>query len=104
MASFHLTIVTPVGAHYDGEAEFLVAPGKEGSLGILAHHAPIIACLQSGVMSVTDSDGVSWFAVGPGVLEVSMGDGVTVLVDRAWPADSKSAAKEFVAAEYRDDD
>ena len=101
MASFHLTIVTPVGTRFDGEAEALVAPGEEGSLGILAHHAPMIVGLEPGVLSVNDGSTISWFAMGPGVLEVTIDNVVTVLADTATAADSEQAAKESVATEYK---
>ena len=100
MATYHLSIVTPAGTRFDGDAEALVAPGEEGYVGVLADHAPMIAGLKPGPLSVTDGSGANWFACGPGVLEVSMGNEVTLLVDEAWPADSENDAKEHVAREY----
>ena len=100
-AAYHLTILTPAGTRFNGNAEAMVAHGKEGFVGVLAGHAPMISGLHPGPLSVTTESGTSWFACGPGVLEASMGNEVTVLVDEAWPVDSEEEAKEKVEAEYR---
>jgi F-type H+-transporting ATPase subunit epsilon len=66
---------------FEAEVESLVAPGSEGSLGVLAHHAPLITELAAGVLRLRLSDGTSQaFRINGGLLEVG-GNRATVLAD-----------------------
>ena len=56
-ALFHVNIVLPDKIAYDGEASSLVVPAALGYLGVLAHHAPIIAQLKPGKITLRDSSG-----------------------------------------------
>lgn len=94
MSTYSLTIVTPAGTVFDGAVESLVAPGEEGMLGVLSHHAPMVAGLRPGVLSVTpEARSVLYFAVGVGVLEVSAANEVVVLADSADPAGTREEAE-----------
>src|SRR5204862_8014878 len=65
----------------------LEAPGPEGYLGILAHHAPLITPLRPGRLDVRDTEGVeSSYAVSGGFLGVSA-NRATVLADTAERVD-----------------
>lgn len=97
MADFHLSIVTPAGKAFDGFVQAVTAPGELGSFGVLNHHAPMIVGLTSGVMTVTDASGVTPYAVGVGVFEVSLGSEVTVLVDHARKVADQEEAAELIA-------
>jgi F-type H+-transporting ATPase subunit epsilon len=44
--TFSLSVVTPEGSAFDGEAERLVVPGAAGEIGVLARHAPLVAMLR----------------------------------------------------------
>jgi F-type H+-transporting ATPase subunit epsilon len=104
MATFSLTIVTPAGNPFDGEAAALSAPGEEGSFGVLAHHAPMIAGLRAGILSVTPEPGAppSFFVTGEGVLEVKLDGSVVILADKAEPAPTLDAAKTALAEDTAD--
>ena len=83
---YDLTVLAPDHTLFRGRVRSLVAPGSEGSFGILARHAPLVAQLGDGVLSVTGENGeMSHFAVHFGFLEVEP-DGVTVLADTAEAA------------------
>jgi F-type H+-transporting ATPase subunit epsilon len=82
MSLFHISIVTPRGEILAGETESLVVPGEEGYLGILAGHAPMIAALRAGVLTLRTGDQNTYYAVDQGVLEVA-NDRALVLVDEA---------------------
>ena len=45
---FDVSLVTPDGPAYEGEAELIVVPGQAGDIGVLARHAPLIATLKAG--------------------------------------------------------
>ena len=48
MSSIRLDIVTAERVVYSEEVDVVVAPGVEGQLGILPHHAPLMTALQEG--------------------------------------------------------
>ncbi len=57
-------------------------PGREGYLGILPGHAPLLALLKTGVLSYRKSGGSQAFAVSAGFAQIE-GDRVSVLADSA---------------------
>jgi F-type H+-transporting ATPase subunit epsilon len=87
--TFNLAIYTPEGEAFNGVVESLEAPGLQGRFGVLAHHAPMIAALQSGVLRARPGGGGRnlCFVTGEGTLEINGGN-VTVLTDAASASDS----------------
>ena len=82
---FDVSLVTPDGPAYEGEAEMIVVPGEAGEIGVLARHAPLVALLKAGstrVYSNFDADEVEEFATGPGFFQVQL-DRAIALVDDA---------------------
>ena len=78
---FRLSIVTPEQVEYEGEVKSLVAPGSDGYLGVLSHHAPLITALKPGKIEFRDaSDTLHVLAVSDGFLEVS-NNRATILAD-----------------------
>jgi F-type H+-transporting ATPase subunit epsilon len=65
---------------YLGEADMVIAPGSEGEMGILPHHAPLLTTLAYGFLRVRHGGAEDVFAVSGGVMEVRP-DVVTVLAD-----------------------
>ena len=47
-----LEIVTPERLAYSGEVDSVQLPGSEGELGVLPHHAPLIATLGAGELRI----------------------------------------------------
>jgi F-type H+-transporting ATPase subunit epsilon len=92
MAAFNLSIISPRGKVFGGSAEFLIASGAEGELGVLAGHAPMIALLQRGIGRVDAEGKQQHYVFGEGVLEVSREE-VVMLVDNAEAAANLDAAK-----------
>jgi len=97
MPVFHLHITTPEGNVWDDDAESVVAYGSEGSFGVLANHAPMIAGLQPGVLKVQAGDQTRYYAAGDGILEVRVDKQVVLLVDYAEPFDTEAEAKQRLA-------
>ena len=56
--AFSVSVVTPDGAAYEGDAEMLIVPGAAGEIGVLARHAPLIATLKAGSTRVHLGEGV----------------------------------------------
>jgi F-type H+-transporting ATPase subunit epsilon len=85
---FDLSLVTPEGPAFEGEAEMVIVPGAAGEIGVLARHAPLVATLKAGSTRVYDSvddDQVVEFATGPGFFKVEL-DRAIALVDDAVDA------------------
>lgn len=78
---FNLSILTPERTVFEGEVEYVQAPGTEGYLGVLAHHAALVTALASGTLTLRRTDGVEErYAVSGGFFEVS-NNRATVLAD-----------------------
>ncbi len=83
---FAVSVVTPEGAAFEGEAEMLIVPGAAGEIGVLARHAPLVAMLRAGSTRVHLGDGeVHEFATGPGFFQM-LEDRAIALVDDAVAA------------------
>lgn len=79
--AFDFEVITPEGSAFRGRVTSLRLQGREGSFGILAHHAPLVAALDAGPARVVAEDGkVHVFAFGEGFVEVRK-TGVRALVD-----------------------
>jgi F-type H+-transporting ATPase subunit epsilon len=83
--TFDLSVVTPEGNVFDGEAQMLVVPGAAGEIGVLARHAPLVAMLKAGEIRVKAGNEWQSFAAGPGFFKVQR-DRAIVLVDDAVKA------------------
>lgn len=83
---FDVSLVTPEGAAFEGDAEMLIVPGAAGEIGVLARHAPLVATLKAGSTRVHVSPNeVLEFATGPGFFKVEL-DRAIALVDDAVAA------------------
>ena len=84
---FSVSLVTPDGAAYEGDAEMIIVPGAAGEIGVLARHAPLIATLKAGStrIHVTQTE-ILEYATGPGFFQV-LQDRAIALVDGAVKAD-----------------
>jgi F-type H+-transporting ATPase subunit epsilon len=82
----HVDIVTVEGRRFKGDADFVVAPGAEGELGILPRHIPLLTPLKAGAVKIRNDGEEQFFFVSGGFLEVRP-DEVTILADTAERAD-----------------
>ena len=86
MAKLHVGILTVEGVRFNGEADFVVAPGSQGELGILPRHIPLLTPLKAGAVKVRNDNDEQFFFVSGGFLEVRP-DQVTILADTAERAE-----------------
>jgi len=84
VATFDVSLVTPDGPVFEGEAEMLIVPGADGEIGVLARHAPLVAMLKAGStrVHIRRNGDVREFATGPGFFKVEQ-DRALALVDDA---------------------
>ena len=92
MSSIRLDIVTAEGVVYSEDVDVVVAPGIEGQLGILPHHAPLMTTLQEGELRVRKGGDEFSLAISGGFLEVRP-DRVIVLADAAERAEEIDLAR-----------
>jgi F-type H+-transporting ATPase subunit epsilon len=86
VASLKLTIASPEGELYSGEVDMVLAPGIDGQLGILPHHAPLITQLATGELRVRVGEEEYYVAIHGGFMHV-LPDAVTILADVAERAE-----------------
>ena len=82
MATFHFDLVSPEKIAYAGEVDQVDVPGLEGDFGVLAGHAPFVASVRPGILTVTVGGKHEKIIVLGGLAEVSE-KGLTVLADTA---------------------
>ena len=92
MATLHLEIVTAERRLYSEDVDMVVAPGGDGEMGILPHHAPLLTTLKEGVLRVKRGGTEELFSIGGGFMEVQP-DRVIVLADAAEHADEIDIAR-----------
>jgi F-type H+-transporting ATPase subunit epsilon len=82
MATFHFDLVSPEKLAFSGEVEQVDIPGLEGDFGVLAGHAPVVAAIRPGILTVTTGGAHQKIIVLGGLAEVS-DNRLTVLADVA---------------------
>jgi F-type H+-transporting ATPase subunit epsilon len=86
MPSLKLDIVTAERVVYSEDVDIVIAPGVEGQLGILPHHAPLMTVLQAGELVARRDSVEDSLAISGGFMEVRP-DRVIVLADAAERAE-----------------
>jgi F-type H+-transporting ATPase subunit epsilon len=82
MATFHFDLVSPEKLAFSGEVDQVDIPGSEGDFGVLAGHAPVIAGVRPGIITVTAGGRQEKIIVLGGIAEVN-DKGLTVLTEVA---------------------
>ena len=95
MATFHFDLVSPEKLAFSGEVDQVDVPGVEGDFGVLAGHAPIVAAIRPGILTVITGGNKQKIIVLGGLAEMS-DKGLTVLADVA------TSLEELDRAEFAD--
>ncbi|OAF17379.1 F0F1 ATP synthase subunit epsilon [Bradyrhizobium neotropicale] len=82
MATFHFDLVSPERLAFSGEVDQVDIPGWEGDFGVLAGHAPVVAAVRPGILTIFSGGQKQKVIVLGGLAEVS-DDRLTVLADVA---------------------
>jgi len=82
MATFHFDLVSPEKLAFTGEVDQVDIPGSEGYFGVLAGHAPVVAAVRPGILTISTGGSRQKVIVLGGLAEVSE-KGLTVLADVA---------------------
>ncbi|HEX2626267.1 MAG TPA: F0F1 ATP synthase subunit epsilon [Candidatus Limnocylindrales bacterium] len=77
-----LEIVTPERLAYSDTVDSVVLPGSEGEMGVLPHHAPLLATLGIGELRIRKGGAEEAFAIVGGFVQVRP-DKVVVMAETA---------------------
>jgi F-type H+-transporting ATPase subunit epsilon len=88
----HLEVITPERKVYEDDVDMVIAPGSEGYLGILPHHAPLLTALGPGEFRVKKGGIEEVLVVFGGFMDVRA-DKVVVLTEAAEPAEEIDAQR-----------
>ena len=93
MEQIRCEIVTAERTVFEGDVDLILAPGVEGQLGILPHHAPLMTALSFGEL-VLHREGLpdEFIAIGGGFMEVGP-QHVIILADSAERAEEIDVAR-----------
>jgi F-type H+-transporting ATPase subunit epsilon len=92
MATFHFDLVSPEKLAFSGDVDQVDVPGVEGDFGVLAGHAPIVAVIRPGILTVTSGGTQQKIIVLGGLAEMSE-KGLTVLADVATSLEELDRAR-----------
>lgn len=98
MAVITIDILTPERQVLQAHADSVVVPASDGELGILSHHAPLVAELQAGQIRMRTGNDTQYFAVSGGFIEVQ-NNHVVVLAETAEMAHDIDVERARQAAE-----
>jgi F-type H+-transporting ATPase subunit epsilon len=89
---FKVEVLTPEGEVFNDEVEMVSTKTSVGSIGILAHHQPLLGMLDPTELRLYKSGSeVIRFAQGEGFLQMT-GDHALILVDEVFGVDDLDAA------------
>ena len=87
MSAIRVEIVSAEVAIFSGEASMVVAPGKDGDLGIAPKHTPLLTTLRPGEIELhKEGSEKEYIYITGGILEVQP-HMVTILADSATHSD-----------------
>jgi F-type H+-transporting ATPase subunit epsilon len=89
--ALHFELVSPEKLLFSGDVNQVDVPGAEGDFGVLAGHAPTVATLRPGIVTVHAPGGSTRIVVLGGFAEVSA-SGLTILAEVAEDATTMSPA------------
>ena len=80
--ALHFELVSPEKLLFSGDVTQVDVPGSEGDFGVLEHHAPLVATLRPGILTVHNGAETQKLVVLGGFAEVSE-KGLTIVADLA---------------------
>jgi F-type H+-transporting ATPase subunit epsilon len=79
-----VSVVSPEQILFEGDATSVVVPAYDGLMGILPRHAPMIALLGRGVLTIKTAEGHRQFRVGGGFVQVRS-NAVRIVAEQTEP-------------------
>jgi F-type H+-transporting ATPase subunit epsilon len=98
----HLEIVTAERVVLSDDVDQINAPTKDGRVGILPRHAPLLTVLDVGELDIIKDGTSTPFAISGGFMEV-LPNRVTILADTAERADEIDEARAEAARRHAEE-
>ena len=86
MSTFQVSLVSPEKLLFEAQVDQVDLPGLEGDFGVLAGHAPIVALLRPGIVTIIAGSARDRFVVFGGLAEFSREE-LTILAESAESVD-----------------
>lgn len=83
------SLVSPERSLFSGDVDQVDVPGTEGNLGVLPNHAPLMAAIRTGAITVYNDGDETQFFIQGGFADVTP-DGLTILAEKAAPLSEMS--------------
>ena len=93
-----LDIITAERTVFSADIELVLAPGVDGELGVLPHHAGLMTILQPGELMIRKDGTETFFAIAGGFMEV-LNNKVTILADAAENSEEINEERAILAME-----
>lgn len=103
--TYQLSIVTPERTVYDDQVNSTTLPATNGYLGVWANHAPMVAAVRPGMVTLhegTSEQETAHYAVGGGFAEVSGGKMILIVDHCELENDLDAQSIERQLAEAKD--
>ena len=96
------SLVSPERELFSGTVDQVDVPGTEGDFGVLPQHAPFMAAIRTGAITVFNDGAQTKYMIEGGFADVTP-DGLTVLAERATlleDVNAESLAADIASAEH----
>lgn len=103
MATFTFDLVSPETQLFHGPVDQVVVPGADGDFGVLAGHAPFVAALRPGFLTIHAGGSPKRMYVRGGFAEIS-GGALTVLAEEAVAVEDLDSGIIDAAIKANEDD
>ncbi|GGC51066.1 F0F1 ATP synthase subunit epsilon [Chelatococcus reniformis] len=100
---FPFELVAPERLLFSGPVEAVIVPSVEGDMTVLAHHAPVMAVLKPGLITVEEGGRAQQIFVRGGFADIRP-DGLTILAEHAVPREELSPAMLDIAIQDAQED
>ncbi len=85
------SLVSPEAELFSGPVDQVDVPGSEGDFGVFADHAPFMAAIRTGAITVFDEGKETRYMIQGGFADVTP-DGLTILAENCMPISDVDAA------------
>ncbi len=92
-------VITPERLAFSDVVDFIAAPGVDGEIGILPHHAPLLSRLGVGELRLKKGNETNHLAISGGFLEVQLGSHVSIFAETAELSHEIDSERARLAAE-----
>jgi F-type H+-transporting ATPase subunit epsilon len=90
--AFPFELVSPEKLIASGKALSVQVPGSEGDFEVFKNHAPVMASIRPGILTVKNEAGVQRYFIDGGFADVNS-SGLIVLANEAIPVEELDAAR-----------